>query len=72
MAPLSRKEKGGNKYISHERVAITGLSAESSKLGDVLPNLCYLGDGDVLPRLMKVQKTDPWNEKEWHIIIAGY
>jgi hypothetical protein len=75
MAPISRRHKGGKKYGSREqveRVANPDLSAGSSNL-DVLQDVAvHLQDVAVLPLPTKRKRSDPWDEKEWWIMIAGY
>jgi hypothetical protein len=36
------------------------------------PNLSELQDGDDVPTPTKKNMIDPWDEKEWWIMIAGH
>jgi hypothetical protein len=65
MAPLSRKTKGHKNYTAHEQIARANVVSCGANMN--LHGVCE----DDMPPVIAKQK-DPWDEKEWRIMVAGY
>jgi hypothetical protein len=64
MNSIPTKRKGSKKRLNNE---------QQDQASNNISNLCDLPEGDVMPQKSnKRPKKDPWDEKEWRIMIAGY